>query len=139
MNRYIAFIAVIVLFTAFSAHASGPVSHWKLDGNANDSVGSNDGTIHGATTTTGRIDSALSFDGMSDYVDIPSNASLEPQYITVSFWAYPVAGRYFITNYESASDGAFLIQLDTSGNLQSAVCISDTLQAGSSICLTRRG
>lgn len=38
---------------------------------AYDSVGGNDGTIHGATWTTGQVNGALSFDGVDDYIIIP--------------------------------------------------------------------
>ncbi|MHC4111797.1 MAG: LamG-like jellyroll fold domain-containing protein [Planctomycetota bacterium] len=70
-----------------------PVSHWKFDEGsgttAYDSVGTNDGTVFGATWTTGQVDSALSFDGVDDYVDIPYDASLDinaSQGISVSVW-----------------------------------------------------
>jgi len=70
-----------------------PVSHWKFDEGegtiAYDSVGTNHGTIYGATWTTGQINSALSFDGVDDYVDIPYNSSLDidaQDGITLSVW-----------------------------------------------------
>jgi len=51
-----------------------PISHWKLDEGsgtiAHDSVGTNDGTIYGATWSTGQIGGALSFDGVNDYVQV---------------------------------------------------------------------
>jgi len=37
---------------------------------SDDSVGSNDGVIDGAISTTGRLGSALDFDGVDDYVDV---------------------------------------------------------------------
>ncbi|MHC4739840.1 MAG: LamG-like jellyroll fold domain-containing protein [Planctomycetota bacterium] len=48
----------------------GLVSYWKLDGDAIDSAGNNNGTIYGATPTTGQINDALDFDGTNDYVEI---------------------------------------------------------------------
>lgn len=56
-------VVVIGTGSAWADLTDGLVAHWKLDGNANDSAGSNDGTIHGATPTTGQIDGALDFDG----------------------------------------------------------------------------
>ncbi|MDY6971031.1 MAG: hypothetical protein SV775_01750, partial [Thermodesulfobacteriota bacterium] len=59
-----------VLFVVISTNfawaelSDGLVAHWKLDGDATDSAGSNHGTIHGATPTTGKIDGALEFDGV---------------------------------------------------------------------------
>ncbi len=70
-----------------------PVSHWMFDEGkgeiAHDSTGTNDGTIYGATWTTGQINGALSFDGVDDYVDIPYDSSLDinaSQGITLSVW-----------------------------------------------------
>jgi hypothetical protein len=79
----------------------GIVSHWRFDqgsGNiAYDSAGTNDGTIYGATWTTGKIDGALSFDDVDDYVIIADDPSLRfTQYdsFSVSFWAKPSNGGY---------------------------------------------
>jgi hypothetical protein len=66
-------------------------SWWRFDegsGNiAYDSAGDNDGTITGATWTTGQINGALSFDGSNDYVTIGDKSDLELQAFTLSFWA----------------------------------------------------
>ncbi|MCD4704229.1 MAG: type IV pilin, partial [Methanosarcinaceae archaeon] len=69
--------------------AGGQVSQWLLDENsgtnAYDSIGNNDGTIHGATWTTGISNSALSFDGLNDHVTI--NDSIIHDYpFTVVAW-----------------------------------------------------
>jgi hypothetical protein len=67
------------------------VSHWKFDEGqgsiAYDSMGNNHGTIYGATWTTGQFNSALSFDGTNDYVDMADTVQnyLETIY-TVSTW-----------------------------------------------------
>jgi hypothetical protein len=68
-----------------------PIAHWKLDEGsgtiAYDSAGTNNGTIYGATWTTGQIDAALSFDGINDYVDVGNNSSLKPPLpVTFSAW-----------------------------------------------------
>lgn len=57
----------------------GMVSYWKFDDcTANDYVGTNDGTIYGATCTlSGQVNSALTFDGSNDYVLVPDNNSLD--------------------------------------------------------------
>ena len=52
------------------------IAYWKLDeGSGNlaldSSTNGNDGTVHGDPVwTTGKIDGALSFDGIDDYVDV---------------------------------------------------------------------
>ena len=52
---------------------AGLVAYWKLDGNANDSVGTNNGTILNATNTTGIIKKGILFNGTkSDLINIGS-------------------------------------------------------------------
>ena len=73
----------------------GMVSYWKFDEGsgtiAYDSVGDNNGTIHGAQWTAGQIDGALSFDGDGDYVDIPDDVSLQlSSALTAEAWVYPI-------------------------------------------------
>jgi prepilin-type N-terminal cleavage/methylation domain-containing protein len=66
------------------------VSEWKLDGNANDSWGTNNGTNNGATSvSSGCIQgSCYSFNGTSNFIEIPHNANLKPTTkITFSAWA----------------------------------------------------
>ncbi|MFO8078029.1 MAG: LamG-like jellyroll fold domain-containing protein [Thermoplasmatota archaeon] len=60
--------------------ASDEISIWHFDedsgGIAFDSSDGNDGTIHGATWTTGVQNSALSFDGDNDYVYVADSENL---------------------------------------------------------------
>ncbi len=64
------------------------VAHWPLDGDADDSVGDNHGTISGAPTwITGVSEDALEFDGDNDYVNVGNSPSLNPtDKITVEAW-----------------------------------------------------
>src|SRR6056297_434106 len=59
------------MFSFVSADLTTDIeSYWKFDGDATDSVGSNDGTVSGATyTASGKINGAYSFDG-TDYMTI---------------------------------------------------------------------
>ncbi|MFC1550911.1 LamG domain-containing protein, partial [Candidatus Neomarinimicrobiota bacterium] len=68
---------------------SGLVSWWKADNNANDSEGSNNGTMSGGSYAAGYLNQAFSFDGLGDYVDVPNNPSLDfgsNQDFTLSAW-----------------------------------------------------
>ena len=86
--------------TAAACTASPPdmVAWWKGDGDATDSVGSNDGTLtNGAAIAAGAVSDAFSFDGMDDYVGAPSIASLvTTNQITIQAWVKP-------TNYNNAA------------------------------------
>ncbi len=58
---------------ALSIPANGLVAHYALDGNADDRLSDNTGTVYGATLTTDRFgnpNSAYSFDGNGDYIDL---------------------------------------------------------------------
>lgn len=69
------------------------VAHWKFDegsgGTAYDSAGDNDGTVNGATWTSGKINGALDFDGVDDYVRINDSPELSPPKITLTAWINP--------------------------------------------------
>jgi len=51
----------------------------------------NNGTIHGATWTTGKFGSALEFDGTDDYVEVPDDDSIDvTNEITLEAWMKPL-------------------------------------------------
>ena len=75
----------------------GLVGHWTMSQDslkgsllADKTPYENDGTIYGATFTTdrkGKANSAMSFDGVDDYIDCGSNSSLQiTAAITISVW-----------------------------------------------------
>lgn len=90
-----------------------PVSYWKLDGDTNDSVGSNDGTAYGEPFwTTGQVGSALRFDGENDYVDCGNDASLDitGSEITLAAWIRPDSFKICqILRKRQAADGYYLM------------------------------
>ncbi len=71
------------------ASPAGPVSFWPGDGNASDIQDGNNGTLmNGATFGSGVIGNAFSFDGVDDFVSIPSSANLVPTAaVSVDLWA----------------------------------------------------
>lgn len=84
-------INILALSTFYSQTLSDSlVAHYFLDGNGNDSVGSNNGTIIGATLTSDRnsnINSAYSFNGSGDWINIGNYPDLAiTGDITVSAW-----------------------------------------------------
>ena len=87
LHRTFAVSYAVILGTSLAIHAvsaaSGPselISHWRLDGNANDSVGANHGTLHGDPVWVedrfGNAGKALKLDGQNDYVNCGSDVSL---------------------------------------------------------------
>ncbi|MBI5380993.1 MAG: LamG domain-containing protein [Opitutae bacterium] len=65
------------------SHVTVPVSRWQAEGNGNDSVGSNQGTlVNGVGFVTGRVGQAFSLDGYDDHVEIPDNVSVDRPSVT---------------------------------------------------------
>jgi Concanavalin A-like lectin/glucanases superfamily len=108
MNRMIllAFVFLLLLVSSVLAFStlltraegtsytqpSGLVGYWNFDQGsgtiADDSSGyNNQGTIYGASWTSGKINGALSFDGLDDYVDCGNSETLDPtQGATIEAW-----------------------------------------------------
>lgn len=73
-----------------------PIAYYPFSGNANDEIGTNEGTVNGATLTTdrfGNANSAYSFDGVDDLIDIPTNDAIPSSGpVSVSAWINYTAG-----------------------------------------------
>jgi len=70
---------------------SGLVGWWPGEGNANDVIGTNNGTlVGGASFAAGEVSQAFSFDGTSGYVSIPDSPSLDAftTNITIEAWIH---------------------------------------------------
>jgi len=71
---------------------SGLVGYWNFNEGSgtiayDSSTYNDDGTIHGASWTNGKINGALSFDGVDDYIDCGNNEALDPtQGATIEAW-----------------------------------------------------
>lgn len=100
------------------------VSYWKLDeasGNAEDSHGSNDGTVSGCTYgETGILNDAYSFDG-NDYIDMPSSNTIfgaNPDEWSVNLWikTSTTADDHIWSAYENVKHPG-LIRIDASADI----------------------
>jgi len=90
----LAITAAFVLALTASAHAA-LIHEWQGDGNANDSVGTNNGSLVGDTTfTTGVSGQAFSFDGNGDDVEAPDDPS------------HYLSGSFTIDAWEKTTDGS---------------------------------
>jgi hypothetical protein len=107
------------------APPSGLVSWWPGDGNANDIIDANAGTLqNGAGFAPGKVGQAFSFDGVDDYVNIPDSPPLDSiaSTITVDLWINPEippsgAGWAFARRDPFVSEG-FSVSITSDGRLE---------------------
>jgi hypothetical protein len=99
-KKWIAILAALLLLLSFAgsegiirnAFAQNRlIGYWSFNEGtgttAHDLTGSNnDGTIHGASWTAGKVGQALKFNGINQYVNIPTLFSSSPTSLTVSVW-----------------------------------------------------
>lgn len=90
---WLAAFSITALLTGPARAQSGLVARYLLNGNANDSVGSNHGLVVEATPTTdrfGQINAAYSFNGTSSRIEFTAPPVLpQPNTWTVSAWVKP--------------------------------------------------
>ena len=101
------------------------VSHWPLDGNADDIIGGNNGTLYGATSTAGvkgLPDTAYLFDGAVGTTIELSNYDFSNKSITVSAWmklSDPHDWVTIIGDRNTDSDYPFLFVLNPNSHYMS--------------------
>ena len=69
------------------------ISWWRGEGNANDYLGTNNGTAHGGVTyTAGKFGNAMTFNGTDGYVSISSDPfyNTNATQLSISFWMNPI-------------------------------------------------
>jgi len=103
------------------------VSQWKLYENegttADDPIGSNDGTISGATWTSGKYGACLDFDGADDYVEMADAAALRlTSGGVIEAWIYPDTdgendrGRIFDKSTDINGTNGYTLWITTAGS-----------------------
>lgn len=110
----------LLIFTSISTNAQKPVSagliaHYCFDGNANDAVGTKNGTVYGATLSTDRngiANSAYEFDGVDDYIQLPSAVWFDGDF-TISGWLYVSSYKNYARFFEFGlgEDGVYETEL----------------------------
>jgi Concanavalin A-like lectin/glucanases superfamily len=116
--------------TAATTYNSGLVGWWKLDETsgttAADSQGSNNGTlVNTPTWVAGKINNALTFNGTTQYVNVPSSASL----ILSASWT--VATWFKLTSLPGSNQFFDLLtREDGTGNGNYALLIHDSAAGG---------
>jgi hypothetical protein len=87
------FLTLLTLATSVLCVAQTPIAHYPFSGNANDAIGTNHGTVNGATLSTdrfGNANSAYSFDGsLTNYIKTTNLALTQSDNFTMSAWIKP--------------------------------------------------
>jgi Concanavalin A-like lectin/glucanases superfamily len=98
--------------------ASGVVSWWPGDGNANDIIDGNNGALqNGATYAPGKVGEAFSLDGVDDYAEVPDAANLDiVDEITIDAWIYPntvnsVTGNRIVDKNTGGLNDGYLLDI----------------------------
>jgi hypothetical protein len=80
--------AAVSLASNSAQTREGLVALWPGEGNANDSVGTNNGTLINGTYANGVVGQAFSFNGSSSYVSIPDSSLMDSfvNSITIELW-----------------------------------------------------
>jgi hypothetical protein len=111
-----------------SSLQKGLVGHWTMSQDslkgsllADKTPYENDGTIYGATFTTdrkGKANSAMSFDGVDDYIDCGSNESLSfDDALTISAYINIESGKsYTLVAKSERKNGDFAVTLYSGNN-----------------------
>jgi len=118
--------------------ASGMFAWYKGEGNANDSIGSNHGTLeNGATFSAGQVGQAFSFDGNDDRIVIPHAANQNAgSNITIAAWIKETTlahGRPIVQKRTSGNVGGYTFETVHSpfgpdGSLQWVIMIGGVYQ-----------
>jgi YVTN family beta-propeller protein len=107
-----------------AAPPSGLVSWWQAEGNANDVISGNNGTlVNGATFAEGIVGQAFSFNGVNQFVQVPNAPNLNfgaTDSMTVALWTFRTANSFpmhFIGKRAGCGGGTFnwQIAMDTTG------------------------
>ncbi len=122
-------LALLVGFPALAHAGCAPtppnlVAWWQGNGDVKDETGLHNGTLmNGTDFAPGRVGQAFSFDGVDDYVMVPSSAALDPT-ATASLvaWVYfdqlpSVAGHFMYVAGKSGGGTDLDIQAQTDNRL----------------------
>jgi hypothetical protein len=102
---------------------SGLVGWWRGEGDATDSAGSNNGTIHGGVTfAAGMVGPAFSLNGVDGWIEIPDDPSLNfspTSPMSIELWAFPVVQQsiaHFVGKRDPSCGSSFEYQLGVDPN-----------------------
>jgi hypothetical protein len=130
--------AMLTVVSVCTPAPSGLVSWWRAEGDANDAVDSNSGTLmNGVTFAPGKVGQAFSFDGRNSYVRIADRPNLHfTNAMTIEAWVYPtnVGATYNVVSkwdYPGANVGrCYTTAVNADRRIGFGVCADGTCSQG---------
>ena len=128
-KTFLTIIAGLVIGLAANNASASLVAWYQFSGNANDSAGSNNGTLNNGATiiTDSQRGQVLSLDGLNDYVDCGSGSSLNVTQFTWALWikrgetTYSNERSLLSTEGGTNTQGTYGLQLDRGGSYQDKI------------------
>ncbi|MDZ7401005.1 MAG: T9SS type A sorting domain-containing protein [candidate division KSB1 bacterium] len=116
----------------YEENSDGLVAYYPFNGNANDESGNgNDGTVYGAMLTSdrlGRPQSAYEFDGIDDYILVPSSSSMNLRdSLTICAWVsfptIPPGGSHILmkSDYPDTYEYGLNLNLYNNGAISASI------------------
>ncbi len=106
------------------------IAYWKLNDNANDVVGSNNGNPVGVINTTGYFNSAYNFDGIDDFLDMGNDDSLNFNTNDYSFSIWlkrdNSSNRHFIANKRQDATNSIQYEIEATDKLRHQAFVGGT-------------
>ena len=89
------------------------ILHYRLDGNAKDSIGVNDGTPNNVSWVDGKLGQAVDFNASDSSISLPDTIGNFSAGISIAFWTYirQVTSNYIINFQNSNGDRVLNIHL----------------------------
>ena len=108
--------------TTFTVLPDGLIAYYPFDGNANAKIGTLNGTVSGATLSTGRnneSNTAYSFDGVDDYIEIGSGMLSGDGEFSILIWinTSSPSGR-FLSQRNGGFNGQYFVDLLSDGKIK---------------------
>ena len=107
-----------------------PVAWWPADGNANDVVGANNGSLAGATFKTGKVGQAFNCNGSGQKVTVPDYDALKlTNSLTIEGWIFANGpGFIFFRGDSRPGLDPYALTVESSGPLQLLITASSGAQ-----------
>ena len=109
--------------TTFTVLPDGLIAYYPFDGNANAKIGTLNGTVSGATLSTGRnneSNTAYSFDGVDDYIEFGTGMLSGNGEFSILIWinTSSPSGRILTQRDRSGYNGEYMVDLQSDGKIK---------------------